>query len=242
MIYCFDLDGTICTSVLNSEYSSAKPYPGVIEEINSLYNEGHRVIVMTARGSISKKDWSNFTADQLRDWGLKYHQLIMNKKPYADFYIDDKAVPADRWRSKFNVRKGITAGNFDVIHAGYIKLFKDCKNVCDHLIVALQTDPTIDRPEKDKPIQSLEDRIEILSSIRYVDEVKTYSTEKELHELLKNTDASIRIIGSDYKNKSFTGDGIELEVYFHDRNHNRSASGLKERIYNHYKEKKCQNS
>ena len=108
--------------------------------------------------------------------------------------------------------------------------------------MALQTDPTIDRPEKDKPIQSLEDRIEILNSIRYVDEIKTYSTEKELYDLLKNTDASIRIIGSDYKDKEFTGDDLDLEIYFHERNHDRSASGLKQKIYNYYREKTCQSS
>lgn len=242
MIYCFDLDGTICTSVIDSQYVLAKPYPGVVEKINCLYNLGNKIIIMTARGSVSKKDWSDFTSQQLKEWGIKYHELIMNKKPYADFYIDDKAVPADQWRSGFHTKKGITAGNFDVIHAGYIKLFKDCKNVCDHLVVALQTDPTIDRPEKDKPIQSLEDRIEILNAIEYVDEVKTYSTEKELYLLLKNTSASIRIIGSDYKNKKFTGDDLDLEVYYHHRNHNRSASGLKDKIYNYYKEKKCQNT
>lgn len=98
MIYCFDIDGTICSPVEKSEYHKSQPYKDVIEKINSLYDEGHRIIFMTARGSVSKLDWTEKTKNQLEMWGVKYHELIMNKKPHADIFIDDKAVNAIDWR------------------------------------------------------------------------------------------------------------------------------------------------
>ena len=101
MIYCFDLDGTICSSVENSDYGSAVPYEDVIKKINYLYSKGNKIIFMTARGSVSKKDWTEFTTRQLLSWGVKYHELITNKKPHADFFIDDKAINAEDWRFSF---------------------------------------------------------------------------------------------------------------------------------------------
>jgi uncharacterized HAD superfamily protein len=99
MIYCFDIDGTICTSVQDSAYEKAEVYLETLQEINSLYEEGHKIIFMTARGSVSGKDWTELTEHQLKKWGFKYHELIMHKKPNADFYIDDKGVNALEWRS-----------------------------------------------------------------------------------------------------------------------------------------------
>ena len=127
--------------------------------------------------------------------------------------------------------KGLIAGSFDLIHPGYIWMFKDAKTVCNHLIVALQGDPTIDRPHKCKPVQSLEDRIEILSSLRYVDEIKTYNTEVELLNLLKDTNFDVRILGSDYEGKAFTGDVLNNPIHYHRREHNYSLTDLKEKIY-----------
>jgi histidinol phosphatase-like enzyme len=101
MIYCFDIDGTICSSVKNSDYASAIPYEDVIKKINYLYDKGNKIIFMTARGSVSKKDWTEFTERQLSSWGVKYHELITNKKPHADFFIDDKAINVEDWRRSF---------------------------------------------------------------------------------------------------------------------------------------------
>ena len=129
------------------------------------------------------------------------------------------------------MKKGIVAGNFDVLHPGYIKLFEDAKNnACDYLIVALQDDPTIERPHKCKPVQTVEEREYILKSIRYVDEIVHYSTEDDLLDLLKNINYDIRIIGSDYKNSNFTGKLLNKEIYFHDRNHEYSLTDLKKKI------------
>ena len=104
MIYCFDIDGTVCSTVQNSEYEKAVVFPEALIEVNRLYDEGHRIIFMTARGSVSGKDWTDVTVRQLNKWGFKYHELIMNKKPNADFFIDDKGVNADDWRKNLNVK------------------------------------------------------------------------------------------------------------------------------------------
>ncbi len=134
-------------------------------------------------------------------------------------------------------KKGIIAGSFDIIHPGYIQMFIEAKENCDHLIIALQDDPTIDRPHKLKPVQSWKERKEILNSIKYIDEILYYSTEKQLYDLLKNTTYDVRILGSDYINKSFTGDDLNKKIYFCKREHNYSLTDLKNRIYNSLKDK-----
>lgn len=125
----------------------------------------------------------------------------------------------------------LIAGSFDLIHPGYIRMFKAAKEGCDHLIVALQGDPTIDRPSKCKPVQSLQDRIEIISSIKYVDEIVTYNTEAEFLELLKNTHHDLRVLGTDYKDKNYTGKELGIPILWIDRNHNYSTTALKEAIF-----------
>jgi len=126
---------------------------------------------------------------------------------------------------------GLVAGNFDVIHPGYVKLFEDAKsNACDYLVVALQGDPTIERPYKCKPVQTIDERKYILESIKYVDEVIHYNTEKELLDIVKMGNHDVRIIGSDYKDIDFTGKIYEKEIYYHDRSHEYSLSDLKKRI------------
>tara|TARA_R110000796_G_scaffold40572_4_gene100410 strand:+ start:487 stop:915 length:429 start_codon:yes stop_codon:yes gene_type:complete len=128
------------------------------------------------------------------------------------------------------MKKGFVAGNFDVIHPGYVKLFKECKESCDHLTILLHTDPTIERPNKLKPILSIEDRIEILFSFKYIDSVKTYTLEKDLLQLIKDSDFDIRFLGDDYRCKSFTGDKINIPVQFINRDHGWSTTKLKHLI------------
>ena len=131
--------------------------------------------------------------------------------------------------------KGLIAGCFDIIHPGYIKMFQDAKTVCDHLIIALQSDPTIDIPNtKNTPIYSLDQRLLIISSIKYVDEIIHYSSEEDLYNLLKSLkekkSIDFRILGSDYINKSFTGDDLEIPIHFHNRDHTWSTSDIRRRI------------
>ena len=126
---------------------------------------------------------------------------------------------------------GFTCSCFDLLHAGHILMLQDAKRQCDKLIVGLQTDPTIDRPDtKNKPIQSLEERRIQLEAIKYVDEIFTYDTEEDLYKKLLDIKPDVRILGSDYIGKSFTGDDLDIKIYYHDRNHNYSTTNLRKKI------------
>lgn len=133
-------------------------------------------------------------------------------------------------------RIGITVGAFDLCHAGHMLMFKDCKDVCDYLIVGLQIDPSITDAsyrgkKKNKPIMSVMERMEILKGIKYIDTIFQYSSEEDLDEMLRTIDWDIRIIGSDWKGKKYTGFDIRKPVHFHIRNHNYSTTELRKRIY-----------
>ena len=136
------------------------------------------------------------------------------------------------------MNKGVIAGNFDVIHPGYIKTFKECKKNCDHFTILLHSDPTIERPEKLKPILSLEERKEILYSIKYIDEIQVYTYEKELIEILKNGDFTIRFLGDDYLDKDFTGSHLNIPIHYISRDHGWSTSKFKNAINISFQSKK----
>ena len=126
--------------------------------------------------------------------------------------------------------KGLIAGCFDLIHPGYIRMFKDAKTVCNWLVVALHDDPSLERPSKAKPIHSLAERIEILSSIKYIDNIVFYQTEEDLYLLLSTGGIEIRILSSEYKNTQYTGNDLGIPVHFHERNHDYSATNLRNKI------------
>ena len=128
------------------------------------------------------------------------------------------------------MKKGVIAGNFDVIHPGYIAMFKEIKKHCSCLVVLLQTDPSIERPHKLKPILSSEERKEMLLSIRYVDDVVRYTYEEALYDLLKVGEFDIRFLGDDYINKPFTGDDLKIPIHYLDRSHGWSTSKFKKLI------------
>ena len=128
---------------------------------------------------------------------------------------------------------GFTCSSFDLLHAGHIIMLQDAKQQCDKLIVGLQTDPTIDRPlTKNTPIQTLEERKIQLEAVRYIDDIHVYDTEDSLIELLKLVKPDIRILGSDYEGKPFTGDFLNIPIYFHERKHDYSTTNLRKMIYN----------
>ena len=102
MIYCFDIDGTLCTNT-DGEYQEAEPYPDMIGKINALYDAGDQIILYTARGSSTGIDWHELTKDQLCRWGVKYYALHFGK-PHADVYIDDKAMDPHQWAAKQRTR------------------------------------------------------------------------------------------------------------------------------------------
>lgn len=117
------------------------------------------------------------------------------------------------------MKKGVIAGNFDVIHPGYIAMFKEMKQNCDCLIILLHTDPSIERPHKLKPILSDDERKELLLSIKYVDDVIRYTYEEQLLDLLTVGEFDIRFLGDDYIGKPFTGDNLKLPIHYLNRDH-----------------------
>lgn len=125
---------------------------------------------------------------------------------------------------------GFTCSTFDLFHAGHIMMLKDAKEQCDHLIVGLQTDPTIDRAEKNKPVQSVFERFIQLDACKYVDEVVVYATEKELLDILQSYHIDIRIIGEEYHDKPFTGKELPIEVCYNKRRHSFSTTELRKRV------------
>ena len=135
--------------------------------------------------------------------------------------------------------RGFIAGNFDVIHPGYIKTFKTCKENCDHFTILLHTDPTIERPNKLKPVLSVDERIEVLSSIKFIDDVQVYTYEKDLIQLIENNKFDIRFLGDDYINKDFTGKSLNIPVHYISRNHGWSTTKFKNLITKSFEIKKC---
>ena len=130
-------------------------------------------------------------------------------------------------------RIGITFSTFDLLHAGHVTMLKMEKQLCDYLIVALQVDPTVDRPGiKNKPVQSVYERYVQLQACKYVDEIIPYATEKELMDILQSHPIDVRIIGEEYRDKDFTGKSLNLHLYFNARRHSFSTTELRSRVLN----------
>ncbi|TDS65030.1 adenylyltransferase/cytidyltransferase family protein [Myroides indicus] len=126
---------------------------------------------------------------------------------------------------------GITFSAFDLLHAGHIKMLEEAKRQCDYLIVGLQTDPTIDRPEKNKPTQTVVERYIQLKGCKFVDEIVPYATEQDLEDILRSFKIDVRILGDEYKDKNFTGrqycEEKGIVFYFNRRDHRFSSSSLR---------------
>ena len=128
------------------------------------------------------------------------------------------------------MKTGITFGAFDLCHAGHNLMFSECKRNCEYLIVGLQVDPTFERQEKNKPVQTLFERFIQLNACKFVDQIIPYATEKELRDILLSFRIDIRILGEEYKGKEFTGWNIPTEFYFNQRRHSFSTSELRQRV------------
>ena len=132
------------------------------------------------------------------------------------------------------MKVGFTCSAFDLLHAGHVQMLREAKDQCDYLIVGLQTDPSVDRPEKNAPVQTVVERYTQLNGIKYVDEIIPYNSEKDLEDILTMYTIHVRILGEEYKDKTFTGRAIcakrGIELYFNKRDHRFSSSDLRERV------------
>lgn len=133
------------------------------------------------------------------------------------------------------MKTGITFSAFDLLHAGHIKMLEEAKLHCDYLIVGLQTDPTLDRPEKNKPTQTVVERYIQLKGCKFVDEIIPYATEQDLEDILQSFQIDVRFVGDEYKERDFTGRGYcevkGIALYFNSRDHRFSSSGLRREVY-----------
>ncbi len=132
------------------------------------------------------------------------------------------------------MKVGITFSTFDLFHAGHVKMLEEAKRQCDYLIVGLQLDPSINRPEKNAPSQSIIERYIQLKGSKHIDEIVPYVTEQDLEDILKSFKIDLRIIGEEYKEKNFTGKDYcrekEIEIYYNSRDHRFSSSGLRKHV------------
>ena len=134
------------------------------------------------------------------------------------------------------MRVGFTCSTFDLLHAGHVAMLREAKTQCEYLICGLQVDPSIDRPDKNRPVQTLVERYVQLSAVKYVDEIVPYVTEEDLVDILEMYDITIRVLGDEYKDRDFTGKDVcqarGIDLYFNKRDHRFSSSDLRKRIYN----------
>ncbi len=129
---------------------------------------------------------------------------------------------------------GFTCSTFDLLHAGHVQMLREAKEQCDYLICGLQVDPSVDRKEKNSPVQTLVERYSQLHACRYVDEIIPYQTEADLEDILRMYHLDVRILGEEYRERDFTGKNIcqgrNVELYFNKRDHRFSTTDLRNRV------------
>lgn len=143
-----------------------------------------------------------------------------------------KPLPVCLGLSKMRV--GFTASAFDLLHAGHVQMLREAKEQCDYLICGLQLDPSLDRRDKNSPVQSIVERYTQLKGVKYVDEIIPYATERDLEDILNLYRIDVRILGEEYREKEFTGRDIckkrGIDLYFNKRDHRFSSSDLRKRV------------
>jgi glycerol-3-phosphate cytidylyltransferase len=144
-------------------------------------------------------------------------------------FFDRKIIASKLNKPPEEVILGFTASTFDLLHAGHAIMLAESKSLCDYLVVGLLVDPTVDRPNKNAPVQSVFERYVQLSSIKYVDEVVPFQTEKDLVDLILTIRPDIRIVGEEYKGQEHTGVGL-CKIHYNDRRHSFSTSELRIRV------------
>lgn len=131
---------------------------------------------------------------------------------------------------------GFTCSTFDLLHAGHVQMLRDAKQHCDYLICGLQVDPSLDRSEKNSPVQTLVERYTQLKAVSYIDEIIPYQTEEDLKDILELYHLDVRILGDEYRDREFTGKDIcrrrDIQLYFNKRDHRFSSSDLRQRVVN----------
>ena len=133
------------------------------------------------------------------------------------------------------MKVGLTASTFDLLHAGHVQMLRDAKDQCEYLICCLQVDPSLDRPEKNSPVQTLVERYTQLAAVKYVDEIIPYQSEQDLLDIMQMYSIDVRILGVEYRDQDFTGKDTcrqrDIALYFNQRDHRFSSSDLRRRVH-----------
>jgi len=214
--YCFDIDDTLLK--YHGDYQLSTPIQHRIDRLNRLYDQGHTIILMTARGMSSGKEYTDLTKKQLDQFGIKYHELIMGKKPNADLFIDDKGIGVEEWDKRSDDIVWLN-GCFDILHRGHIEMFKYASSF-GKVIVGTDSDSRIKAMKgSSRPINCLEDRMELLRSLRWITEVVSFDSDEELCLLLRRYTPKYRVLGGDYRSPDSKIVGCEYSgsIVFFDR-------------------------
>lgn len=156
---------------------------------------------------------------------------MIDKKEIKNVELSIKKHKNEVFGSSSSFFVGFLASAFDLLHAGHMLMLNEATCFCDHLVVALHKDPSAERPTKNSPIMTLEERLILLEGNKYVDDIIVYETEEDLLTLLKEINPDIRFLGKDWKNKDYTGKDLPITIHWIDRSHGYSTSELRKRVY-----------
>jgi D-beta-D-heptose 7-phosphate kinase/D-beta-D-heptose 1-phosphate adenosyltransferase len=198
MRYVIDIDGTICSTDEKRNYLEAEPFPEAIKEINKLYDKGNYIILFTARGASSGKNWHDLTVQQLQQWGVKHHELIDKGKPNGDIFIDDKGLNAVEWREKLKKKTiGIVSGYFNPLHSGHLEYINAAKKHCSYLIAIINSDQQV-LLKGTKPFMTEFHREDIVRNLKNVDDtvisIDRDKTQCETLKMIRSTYPDSKII------------------------------------------------
>jgi len=211
MIYAFDIDNTLVHTVGN-DYQNSTPIQHRINRVNDLFDEGNTIYLFTARGMASGKDHYELTAKQMQDFGVKHHRIIMGK-PDVDLFVDDKAISVHEWDRKQSVSKSPviwTNGCYDILHVGHIRLLQYCasfaRNCGGRFVIGIDSDSRVKQMKGlSRPINTQNDRSEMLLSIDGVDSVYIYDTADELDNIISTLAPEVMVVGDEYRDKTIVG-------------------------------------
>lgn len=220
MRYAFDIDNTL-VKTNGSDYENSVPIQHRIDRVNHLFDEGHSIYLFTARGMASGRDLYEFTANQVREFGIKHHQLIMGK-PDVDVFVDDKAISVNDWDQKDLFSKSPviwTNGCYDIIHVGHICLFEKCQELaasCNgKFVIGIDSDKRVKKMKgNSRPFNTENDRAKVLLNIKGVDSVWIYDSDEELENLVKTFSPEVMVLGDEYKNSLVIGASYAKSVMY----------------------------
>jgi len=220
MIYCFDLDNTLCKTI-DKDYSASTPIQEMIDRVNYLYDNDHEIVIFTARGmgkfkgNVDKvyETYYELTESQIKRWGIRYTKLILGK-PSFDFFIDDKNEKIEEFKSKVNPKMGFISGSFNIMNPRYIDILELAKSKCDYLVIGLRENTNPLEISKIDDTLNVYARVKILKSLRCVDDVIVYKNKVDLLKILKNRNFEVRFFSDDLITKEITETELQIPLIY----------------------------